>query len=184
MQFSEQELQQITQGNRLNSDWPFPGATDEDIDLYFRQIIETLNQSGRLEVQGEFESYGSGFASYVHLFCQRPHGKSETRDGELVVVSGLAIYLNRLVPVAVYGPEKQTRFKRGSSRGFLEVEDIGKLPDPSWVEEEQVIVRTLQSAGMELLDRQTLSEPLKYDIQIDTNFDDNNLFDALFYWWD
>ena len=184
MKFSEQELQEIINGNPVGDDWPYLGGTVEDVDIHLKMVTDELNKSAALEVEGEFNSYGSGFASYAHLFCKKP-GKESTyqRDGR-TWIDGIAIYLNRLSPIAVLGRETRTVFERGSSHGFLEADMIGELPDESWIEEKKIIEMILDEQGLTLLGKDDVNKPLPFKAKINTNFDDKTVFDALFYWED
>ena len=184
MKFSPQELQEIINGNPVGDDWPYLGGTVEDVDTHLKMIARELNKSAALEVDGEFDSYGSGFASYAHLFCRKPgHESTYERDGR-TWIDGIAVYLNRLSPIAVLGPETRTVFERGSSHGFLDAEHVGELPDGSWVEEKKIIQMILEEEGVTLLSRAEVDQALPFKAKINTNFDDKLIFDALFYWED
>lgn len=181
MKFSAQELQEIINGNPVGDDWPFLGGTNEDIRQHLQGVVEKLNQSVVLEVEAEFDSFGEGSASYAHLFCKRPHQESSyVREGR-TWTDGIAVYLSRLTPVAIYGTETRTTFERGSSHGFLEVEGIGQIPDASWTTEESVIQSILTEEGFTFLSSDELKQPLPFKAGINTEFDGKRLFDALFF---
>ena len=184
MRFSEQELQEIINGNPIGNDWPYLSGSLKDVDSHLKTILQELNQSVALEVEGEFDSYGSGFASYAHLFCQKPKKGSTYRRDERTWTDGIAVYLNRLAPVAVLGPETRTVFERGSSHGFLDVDLVGETPDDTWEEEKEIITTILESEGLSLLQREDLQKPLPFKKEISTRFDEKTIFDALFYWED
>jgi len=184
MKLSSQELQEIINGNQVGSEWPFMGGTPDDVEVHLRMIMQSLNESYGIEVDGEFDHYGSGYASYVHLFCKRPKDASTyQRDGRKWI-DGIAVYLSRLAPIAVLGAETRTVFERGSSHGFLDASSIDQLPDETWSEERTIIESILVEEGYQLASREEMNAPLPFKATIKSAFDDKSVFDAVFYWED
>lgn len=184
MKLSNQELQEIINGNQVGDDWPFIGGTPDDVEVHLRMIMQSLNASYGIEVEGEFDHYGSGYASYVHLFCKRPKEASTyQRDGR-TWTDGIAVYLSRLTPIAVLGAETRTVFERGSSHGFLDANSIDQLPDETWVEEKTIIESILVEEGYQLASREEMEARLPFKAKIKSAFDDKSVFDAVFYWED
>lgn len=184
MKFNQQELQEIINRNPVGDDWPYLGGTDEDIEQHLIAVSKRCGELPGIKLEAEFDHYGSGYASYVHLFCQRPQKDLPyERDGRKWT-DGLALYLNRLTPLAVYGPETRTVFERGSSHGFLDSESVGQLPDDSWSSDWQAILKILSDEGFSVPPTEQLKRPLEFESQIATVFDGKSQFDALFYWED
>lgn len=184
MKFSKQEIQEIINGNPVGVEWPWMGGSAEDIEQHLRGVVAELDAIDGISLDADFDSYGSGYASYVHVFCFLD-GQEATyeRDGR-TWTDGLAIYLNRLAPVAAWGPETRSQFERGWSHGFLESSMVDQFPEGQLESHADQITAILQQAGLELLTTAEATEPLPFSVDIRTNFDNRTLFDALFYWED
>ena len=142
MDWSEQTLQRIyeasvyqygRQRHTVGDLWPYDGGSEQDIEEYLHDVVTDLGNSKAVIVEADFTSYGSGYASFVDIFCSKEDGSS-TRpflgSGERTV--GIVVYVSRLVPVAAYGPEERTRHAHGGSSTLLERETIGTTPPGDW----------------------------------------------------
>ena len=144
MILSNDNLQAMISGSIVGTLWPYDCRSTEDIESYLRGLVAELSRSTLLEVESDFIHYGSGFASYVHVFCFKRDGKSTVRERDTDQTDGIAVYLSRLAPVAAYGPEQRTKSYRrgwfglrkvvGKSFGNLEAEsqidkDVAALAD-------------------------------------------------------
>lgn len=74
---------------------------------------------------------------------------------------------------------------KGSSAGFIGVDNIGLLPEGDWVDFLAAINSILRSFRIEILPREPLVQPAPVGIEIPTVFDGPYyIFDTLFYWAD
>ena len=140
--------------------------------------------TGLLEIDAGFDHYGSGYASYVHLSCQKPNGRSRARRDNADWIDGVAIYLSRLTPFAIYGSEHRTISAATSSRTFLDLNRLYILPPGDWQNEITAIRRTLESLGFSFPPRDELAELLPFEADIPTILDDVHVYGAVFYWED
>lgn len=198
MKISEQQLRRIVAGESIGEVSPWREGDLDVIDDALRSLSSEIAEAAGLVVAGEFDAYGSGFASYVHLFCHRgsesaieldqvedPAGpKAGDAPKRLTTIRGLAIYLCRLAPVAVWGPETRTRSSGSESWEFLDAEQAGQLPDPSWQSTVQTIQRICGERGVTVLESAELRRPAPSGLTWNTNFGQETVFDALFYWSD
>lgn len=178
------QLQSIIDMNPVGDTFPYFGGSEQDIENHLKAVVATLRHSPLLDVEAEFNHYGSGYASYVHVFCAKSNRQSTVRRGDTDWIDGIAVYLARLAPIATYGVEQRTRHLRGGSRGFLESRHVGQLPNGDWSNELYKIVTTLENFGFILPSLEELCEPLPFKAKIPTIFNSECVFDAIFYWED
>lgn len=185
MLFSDHELRELVQGRPIGDDWPYCGGTEDDIERYLRVKVANIKASKRFEVDADFTHYGSGYASYVHVYCEKSGGKSSTSRGDCDWIDGIAIYLSRLAKYAVYGYEQRTRHATGGGSGsFIDVKNLYSLPPGDWQMELAMIRDSLTQSGFIFPERDDLLERLPFKLHIPTVFDNEDVFDALFYWED
>ncbi len=184
MELSEANLRSIIAGRAVGTAWPFAGGSAEDIDSHLHKLVEAFKRSPRFETAAERDHYGSGYASYIHLFCYKRQGKSTKRiDGD-VVTDGLAVYLCRLAPLAVYGYAQELRFSNGRTIPSLEPHQVGTSPPGDWRWEINEVRTKLNRFGFELPEQETLSAKLSFAAVIPTSIASGphyRVFDAVFY---
>ena len=178
------ELAELVRDAIIGRYWPAHLQTDDAIELHIHATVEELRNSSLLEVDADFNSYGSGFASYVHVFCTKADLRATTRRGETDWIDGITIYLGRLVPFAAFGAEQRTRHPRGGSGGFLDCENLETTPDGLWNNELQYILTTLETAGFTVIPKADYCSPMPVRLEWDTNFGTATYFDAIFHWYD
>src|SRR5688572_23746580 len=107
MELSESNLRTIfVELRRVGSTWPYDRGSAEDVEAYLRDVVAFLQRSPRLVFDPHRDHYGSGYASYIHLFCSK-RGRKSARRQEDIEVPGIDLYLSRLAPLAVYGAGSQ-----------------------------------------------------------------------------
>ena len=186
MKLSKQDLIEISKQNPVGEDWPYFGGSPKDIESHLRATTKKINKIPKIHVEAELNHYGSGYASYAHLFCSKADGSlSYQKDGR-DWVDGLTVYLSRLFPIAVIGSETRTSFDRGSSYSFLDVNGIGVVDELNWKFEFDAVKNILQEDGFELGDQKVLSDAVSSIADGGLpNLDlTKTLFDFLFYWDD
>ncbi|MFD0716829.1 hypothetical protein [Paenibacillus sp. GCM10027626] len=160
---------------------------DEEIDSYINNIVGSLSSINNLKVEADFNHYGSGYASYVPIFCYKKDGSSTEIVKENKTINGILLYVCRHAPIAVYGRSQVTRDSHGGSREFLTSKLIGTVPSGDWMEIENRIKEYLNNYHFEILSKDFLEEPLDFNISIPTNFNENGsytIFDCFFFWED
>ncbi len=175
MYVSEQMLRQIIAGTPVGDIWPYNSGSEDAIEQHLRNCVAQLGLSTQIIVEADFDHYGSGYASYVDVFCYKNDGSSTRHRDETLPIDGLTIYLCRLAPVAVYGRNHKTRDARGGSSGFLNAENVDTTPPGQWESIAQEINKNLASLGFELLDRDTVSRELPFKADISTILGDEHI---------
>ena len=181
---TEEQLRKVVAGRPVGGDWPYRGGSEADVENHLRRAVDAIRSTGLLLVDADFDHYGSGYASYVHAFCEKTGGRSRRREGDVDVIEGLAVYLSRLTSFAVYGAEGRTRLPTGATSGFLSTDSIYSVPPGDWTAEVSAIRTALANAGFVLPPREHLAERLPFELEIPTLFDSEHVFDAIFYWSD
>lgn len=206
---SDDSLNSMIRGEPVGDQWPYAGGSKRDIAKHLKKVVSKLKRLPGVAVEAEFRHYGSGYASYVDVFCYPRNGSSQQkRDGVLHIV-GLSVYLSRLAPLAVLGSGEKTRFKSGGGYSFLEASTVTSIllalfprvrggcsflaastvdsvPDGDWLGFVQGIRTKINDCGFTFLDRETVLQPLPFEADIPTILSEPpyNNFDAVFYWED
>lgn len=166
---------------------PFLTGDDDDAASFYRGVLSVLEKLPGVSVVRELDHYGSGYASYVAAFLHPSDGRSQRDFVYYIETTGLLLYLSRLAPIAVFGASSRTDNKRdkGSSSGFIDVDNVGRLPDGDWAPFLATITACLHSFRIEFLPREPLLLPAPDGVSIPTLFDPPyHVFDTLFYWMD
>jgi len=178
------ELADIVRNAIIGRYWPSHLQTEDEIEAHIHATVDKLKNCELLEIDADFDSYGSGFASYVHVFCTKANRRATKKIGETDWLNGITVYLGRLVPFAAYGTEERTRHARGGSGGFLELQIIETIPDDSWALELQAILEIIGESGYAIIPKSDYGCELPIRLNWDTNFGTETYFDAIFYWYD
>lgn len=184
--YSNEELQKIIRYESIGDLFPYEGGNDSDIENYIKSVVADLNRSTNIIAEADYDMYGSGYASYVDVFCYRKDGSSTSRKSYGVTIEGISLYICRLAPVSIYGYSKITRHSHGGSSEFLSFDRVNTLPLGDWIEFIEEIVRKVHKYNISILDKEYLTSPLPFDAKIPTILGDApyKIFDAFFYWED
>lgn len=113
LMFSKEELIKIINCQSIGSFFPYHGGSEEDIEKYIKAIITDINNSSIIQADADYSMYGSGYASYVDVFCYKKDGTSTVQKDGVYYISGILLYICRLAPVAVFGKDEISRHSRG-----------------------------------------------------------------------
>ncbi|MFC4632493.1 hypothetical protein ACFO3O_01135 [Dokdonia ponticola] len=195
MEFEKEYLTDLVKGKTKGDFPPFSSGKWKKSDEYLKQIVGRLKDIKSIQVEADFNHYGSGFSSYVHLYLSKTD-KSDTKisqDGELRTgeTNGLMMYLCRMAPFSVYGEGtwhktfNKDKGQSGSSH-YIEPEDIGTTPESDWGIELNEIQNILNQYGISVLTKVELDKKLEFKISIPTILSEPpfKVFDCLFYWED
>jgi hypothetical protein len=150
-----------------------------------KNVLHELEQSKQIAVESD-GSYGSGYASYLDIFCFKKDGSSTRVSGQSTTIDGIALYLCKLAPVAVMGAMTKTKSKNGGSSSFLRPEDLNKLPAGNWDAVIFEIKHKLEKQNFVLLEPKILKQKMPFEAKIPTILGDPpyQIFDAFFHWED
>lgn len=178
------ELTDLVRGAIIGRYWPPDLQSGDAIEAHIHAVAAQFENCPLLDAAVEYDSYGSGFASYVHVFCTKAHRAATVRRGDTDWIDGIAVYLGRLVPFAAFGAEQRTRHAKGGSWGFLECQNLETTPDSSWENELSAILGIVKAAGYAVIPKSEYSRPIPVRLEWETNFGTDTYFDAMFYWYD
>lgn len=171
----------------LGEHWPYRGGSDLDIEAYLHSVAAYLGDSGLISVEADFNSFGSGYASFVELFCTKKDGTSgRTFLGSGEKFTGICVYVSRLAPVVTYGAGERTRHAHGGSSSFLSYDTLGTTPPGDWAGVLEEVSAKLKENGFEMTEPEILNEILPFEAIIETNLGEypHRVFDLLFHWYD
>ncbi len=195
MPFPEEYLRRIVNDEVVGNFPPFTLGSIAKIESYIRKILAHLSSISTLLIEADFDSYGSGFASYVEVKIAKKDGSdSHTRakTGRAVhETAGLMLYISRLTPYWFYGGGNWTKNYEGGrltggSAMFLEPGSSTHINRAVWQHHGQLIEAVLQEFRYGLLTTDELLQPAPTDIRIRTVLADKpyKVFDCFFYWED
>jgi hypothetical protein len=163
-------------------------VTGEAIDQFHNSVVENVSTKFGLLARSDYESYGSGYASFADVFLFRKKalkiqsrkisevvkGVKKTVDLEDHIYEGVRFLLSREAPVFAFGMDTEsTTYQggkcRGGSSGFLSKERLGSVPAYWWPKNTVAVTRMFQAHGLKILDRATLATDLDFDAEIATN---------------
>jgi hypothetical protein len=150
-----------------------------------KNVLHDLEQSKQITVESD-DGYGSGYASYLDIFCFKKDGSSTRVTGLSTTIDGIALYLCKLAPVAVMGAMTKTKSKNGGSSSFLRSEDLNKVPSGDWNSLVAEIKLKLEKQNFVLLEPKILKQKMPFEAKIPTILGDPpyQIFDAFFHWED
>lgn len=188
--FTNDELKRIIDMKPVGNFYPYNMEEyDFDaVDQYIHKVVDTLRTIPNLAFAADFDSHGSGYASYVHIFCWKKAGSSKTVVERTITTTGIRLYICRLAPVAVMGEGEMWKHTIGSSGGndLLSSNTVDVIPKGNWREQWESIRHVLKKYGYTILDRKFVKKRLPFEATIQTILTDPpyELFDAFFYWED
>ena len=150
-----------------------------------KNVLCDLEQSKQIVVESD-DGYGSGYASYLDVFCFKKDGSSSRVSGLNTTIEGIALYLCKLAPVAVMGAMTKTKTKNGGSSGFLRPEDLNKPPAGDWDAVIFEIRHKLEKQNVLMLEPKVLKQEMPFETKIPTILGNPpyQIFDAFFHWED
>lgn len=186
MVYDEETLRSVIDGRPVGDFFPYKGGTQKQIQSFIKSIVGDLERSSLITVEADFNSYGSGYSSYIDVFCYKRDGSSTENKDNALWIDGITIFISKLAPVAILGASNKTKHLRGGSYIFLDINAINTMPKGNWGDVLQVIINKLNKYGIEILEKRDLAKSLDFNVKIPTVLNDGGyrIFDAIFYWED
>ncbi|WP_456279105.1 hypothetical protein [Bacillus sp. AK128] len=203
MQFTNEQLKAIISEEPIGETFPYNTKDKNEIEKHIKNLFCTLNRSESFKCEAIFDHYGSGYASYVDLFCYRRDGSSKLSEKYIekdsltsIQFEGLVIYISRLAPVAIIGKDERYKYIIdndkikdeffGAMSMISKPEDVLDEPPHFMVDEFREIKQLLNHKGYTILNKQYLSQNLPFKTKIATLTEPRQykVFDAIFYWMD
>ncbi|BBH24367.1 hypothetical protein Back11_57120 [Paenibacillus baekrokdamisoli] len=189
MKKDELTLKSIVQQKFVGEYYPYnlEQKNDEEIDSYINNLVGGLSSIKNLKVEADFNNYGSGYASFVNIFCYKKDGSSTEIIKGHTTINGILLYVCRHAPVAAYGRSQVRRHSHGGSHEFLTTKLIATVPTGEWMEIENRIKEQLENYHFGILSKDYLEEPIDFNISIPTIINEDEsykIFDCFFFWED
>jgi hypothetical protein len=115
----DEDIQALSESKAISADWPW-NATQADVDGAIKGVIANIKRSFNLQDRTVWNSYGSGYSSYVDCFLYNPQHSfrlPDLRAGEEGYV-GLVVLFSRLSPFYVFG-EGEKSWSDSGGAGYL-----------------------------------------------------------------
>ena len=195
MNFSEEFLRALCEVKVVGDFPPFDTGKIEDVQQYIKHILGQIGARKDVFVKADFDSYGSGFASYVAVKISKKD-RSDTKitgtgNKRTEWTDGLELYISKLAPFWFWGGSDWTvNFeddrRTGGSGGFLTSESVHDLNQDVWGEKIRLIEKIFEDFGYVLLTEEELSQKLWFEVEIPTILANApyEVFDCFFYWED
>ena len=195
MPFSEAYLRSIVTDRVVGDFPPFTSGSREETDDYIRKIIARLATSSSMQFEADFNSYGSGFASYVEVRVSKKDGSDSItlalNQRVTHETAGLVLYISRLTPYWFYGGSSWAKtYDKGQLVGggstFLDADSQRLINQSIWQNDRRQLEAVLQEFRYSLLTPAELRQPAPADISIPTIVAEEPYtgFDCFFYWQD
>ncbi len=194
--FTEKQLKYLIAGKVIGNSFPYNTNDHLEIEAHIRRLFYQINRIPNLTCVAEWDHFGSGFASFVELFCFRKEDIiviKENKEHKTERIEGVVINICRLAPVAILGEDERdktihiiTNEVVGGSYSMLEHPNQLKTS-----EKFSPMVRKLKAIlskyDYTLLEAEHINKPLPFQAKIPTIYrkpSDYLIMDAIFYWED
>jgi hypothetical protein len=174
---------------------PFNKNDIGKVKRYIKGMLGRLSDNKRLKVEADFESYGSGFASYISVKISKKD-KSDTKtvkDGNRTTEQkdAILIYISLLAPFWYFGKgDWWDNYANGELQGggsnFLMPDSIRKYNTALWDSDMENITRLFEEFRYTLLSEKEVAQALWFEVEMNSNLGDKpyTVFDCLFHWED
>jgi hypothetical protein len=162
---------------------------------YIKGMLGALSDKKSIIVLPDYNSYGSGFASYINVKISKKD-KSDvtiTKDKNKTTEEhdGLLLYISLVAPYWVYGKSVWwDNYSDGSYIGgggsFLESHRLSNSNAVLWQSEIDYITSLFDEYQIRLLTQQEANTQLDFDVEIKSNLAEKQLtvFDCFYHWED
>lgn len=184
MNFTDDQITALLHGRSISQQPPWDTDQEEVIDQHVRSIVERVCRKLQVLDRGEFNHYGSGYASYVDVWFYRDEEAFRFAEGNCYF--GIVVLFSRLTPTFVLGEGRKTWRDNSASSYLPSFDMVDRFTHPAVQELEQPIERALQAAGLQRLRAEDLATPLPAHFDVPSILGDApwRTFDALFHWMD
>lgn len=185
---SDLEVNRLLKQQSITERQPWCTEAEQQVDAFYRLVIERVKQRAECLSLAEWDHYGSGYASYIEAFFYR-----DTPDFAVDQPlrygnerKGLVVLLSRLSPYYVFMEYERRWHKHGGSSCLPDGTSVDVLTAPAVSQLALQVQPVLDAQGLIRLHAADLAEPLQPGIRVPTILGDPpyTRFDALFYWED
>lgn len=184
--FTDEEIRRLAADSPVGAEWPYSGGSAEEVETFLHLAVHTLERDRSRIVKADFNHFGSGYASFVEVFCYPADNSTRQQQATGEEFEGIVYYLSRLAPVATYAVDTRLSSRQKYTGSLLSDDTAGILRDPKWVDFHRNICALLRGHSFHIADNVELNVPLPFPVKIDTNLGNSPycLFDLLFHWMD
>ena len=191
--FSNEQLQAMIRREKISEQYPYSEKDDEVLVNYLKPLLAELTRA-KIRYTIESNHFGSGYASYIKLFCYTDdyvtvtEGVGQRKEER----SGLNVLVSRLAPVLIIGNAWENAYfsqsdeETGGSYSMLDnLSDLHIEPQFSKLYND--LVQLFMKYRFTVLQKEDVESPLPFDAHIPTLSRSKGrylVWDAIFYWED
>ncbi|MGI2327353.1 hypothetical protein [Planococcus sp. YIM B11945] len=193
--FSNDQLKELIEGKTIGDAFPYNTKNEQEIEAHIRRLVFRIKRIPHLQCEAEWDHFGSGYASFVELFCWRKEDvavRKVNTDRWEEERQGIIIDVCRLALAAIMGEDVRYKvFRDGEEIGgaygsLLDAPNRLRVSEHLQPAAEQIKL-ALNEFHLELLEAAAINRLLPFQAKIPTlyrNPKDYLTMDALFYWED
>lgn len=195
--FSDEQLQAMIDGKIVGEKFPYDTNDEREIEAHIRRLYHRINRIPNVVCEAEWNHFGSGYASFVELFCYQKEDLvvlDEKHGHREIKMNGLIVDISRLASVAIMGDDEryktihiETNEYRGGAYGSL----LGGAKLIGVSERFQTfgeqLKQVLEEFDFEVVKPEEMNQLLSFKTKIPTIYResrDYTVADAIFYWED
>lgn len=190
--FTEEYLRNLASDKVQGDFTPFNTNDIGKVRHYIKVMLGRLSDNHNLNVEADYKSYGSGFASYINIKISKKDKSDMTivkeKNGTYEQIDGLYIYVSLLSPYWYFGKGYwwKNRLTGGSGDSFLQPEDINLFNKILWSRQVEEITNLFDEFRYRLLTEKEVEKQLWFNMNIKTVLNDPpyTVFDCFFHWED
>ena len=193
--FTEEYLRKAAKDEVQGDFTPFNKNDIGKVQRYIKGMLGRLSDSKRINVEADFKSYGSGFASYINVKISKKD-KSDTiieKKGNRTTEKkdAILIYISLVAPFWYFGKGDWWDYYsngelEGGSSNFLIPDSIIHYNKILWDTEIEQITRLFEEFRYTLLTKKEVAQVLDFEVKMKSNLGEQpyTVFDCLFHWED
>ena len=192
--FTNEQLQAMIRREKVSEQYPYSEQDDEVLIDYLKPLLAEMKRA-KIRYTMESSHFGSGYASYIQLFCYTDDFVTVTvEDGEREEDRrGLFVLVSRLAPVIaiVNDAWQYVRFDEAGEEtggGGTMVDHPKDLDiEPRFESLSNELVRLFMKYHFTVVQKDDVDKPLPFDAHIPTLSRSKGsylVWDAVFYWED
>lgn len=191
--FTDEQLKAMIRCETISEQYPYSEQNDDVLLDYVKPLLVDMTRA-KIRYTMEANHFGSGYASYIQLFCYSDDFITITQNGVFRIEKrqGLHVLISRLAPViAICSGWEMIEFDETgaeNSRGETMVDHPNELNIVLDLEPlRNIIIRLFMKYHFTIVQKEDVDKPLPFDEKIRTLSRSRGqylVWDAVFYWED
>lgn len=185
--FSSADIKRLVDHERICKAEPWK-AGDRAVEQFYRGVCEKVSLRCNVLERGEWDHFGSGYASFVGAWFYRDEAgfRVPNANGKGLAYTGLSVLLSRLTDHFAFLEMRKGWDERSGYGGLPDFEGLDRLDTPAVKSLAVEVESVLAEFALKRLFKEDLAGFLPKEVSLETNLSNGPLrqFDALFHWYD